>query len=168
MLRNIDDTYFNDPKIDSLNKTLFVFASYNAGPNRIARLRKEAPDMGLDPNVWFNNVELVAAKDIGQETVTYVANIYKYYVAYKLAVGAEADSGKGEGGASGRGLADGYGSKLGGLKKTAYNFLGESVKSYAQLRRPSLRPYPNSCRKRGPAHRTTTRKWQRIGVEILN
>jgi membrane-bound lytic murein transglycosylase MltF len=86
MLRNIDDTYFNDPKIDSLNKTLFVFASYNAGPNRIARLRKEAPDMGLDPNVWFNNVELVAAKDIGQETVTYVANIYKYYIAYKLAV----------------------------------------------------------------------------------
>jgi membrane-bound lytic murein transglycosylase MltF len=86
MLRNIDDTYFNDPKIDALNKTLFVFASYNAGPNRIARLRKEAPDMGLDPNVWFNNVELVAAKDIGQETVTYVSNIYKYYVAYKLAV----------------------------------------------------------------------------------
>jgi membrane-bound lytic murein transglycosylase MltF len=86
MLRNIDDTYFNDPKIDSLNKTLFVFASYNAGPNRIARLRKEAADQGLDPNVWFNNVELVAAKDIGQETVTYVANIYKYYVAYKLAV----------------------------------------------------------------------------------
>ncbi len=69
-----------------LNKTLFVFASYNAGPNRIARLRKEAAEMGLDPNVWFGNVELVAAKDIGQETVTYVANIYKYYVAYKLAV----------------------------------------------------------------------------------
>jgi membrane-bound lytic murein transglycosylase MltF len=86
MLRNIDDKYFNDPKIDTINKTLFVFASYIAGPNRIARLRKEAPDMGLDPNVWFGNVELVAAKDIGQETVTYVANIYKYYVAYKLAL----------------------------------------------------------------------------------
>ncbi len=86
MLRDIDNRYFNDPAIDPLNKTLFVFASYNAGPNRIARLRKEAPAMGLDPNVWFNNVELVAAKDIGQETVTYVSNIYKYYVAYKLAV----------------------------------------------------------------------------------
>ena len=86
MLRDIDDRYFNDPKIDELNKTLFVFASYNAGPNRIARLRKEAPDMGLDPNLWFNNVELVAAKDIGQETVTYVSNIYKYYIAYKLAL----------------------------------------------------------------------------------
>jgi membrane-bound lytic murein transglycosylase MltF len=86
MLRNIDDKYFNDPNIDALNKTLFVFASYNAGPNRIVRLRKEAADSGLDPNVWFNNVELVAAKDIGQETVTYVSNIYKYYIAYKLAV----------------------------------------------------------------------------------
>ena len=86
MLRSIGDTYFNDPKVNPLNKTLLVFASYNAGPTRIARLRKEATDMGLDPNVWFGNVELVAAKDIGQETVTYVANIYKYYVAYKLAL----------------------------------------------------------------------------------
>ena len=86
MMRNIEDTYFNDPKITPLNKTLFVFASYNAGPNRIVRLRKKAASMGLDPNVWFGNVELVAAQDIGQETVTYVANIYKYYVAYKLAL----------------------------------------------------------------------------------
>ena len=86
MLRNIADTYFNDPKIDPVNKTLFVFASYNAGPNRIAKLRQKAVDMGLDPNVWFGNVELVAAKEIGQETVTYVGNIYKYYVAYKLAL----------------------------------------------------------------------------------
>ncbi len=86
MLRNIEDTYFNDPKIDHLNKTLFVFASYNAGPNRIAKLRNQAAGLGLDPNVWFGNVELVAGKDIGQETVTYVSNIYKYYVAYKLAV----------------------------------------------------------------------------------
>ncbi len=86
MLRNIDDKYFNDPNINSLNKTLFVFASYNAGPNRIVRLRKQAADSGLDSNVWFGNVEMVAAKDIGQETVTYVSNIYKYYIAYKLAV----------------------------------------------------------------------------------
>ena len=86
MLRNIADTYFSDPKIDPMNKTLMVFASYNAGPNRIAKLRKEASNRGLDPNVWFGNVELVAAQEIGQETITYVANIYKYYVAYKLAL----------------------------------------------------------------------------------
>jgi hypothetical protein len=36
--------------------------------------------------VWFGNVELVVAKDIGQETVQYVSNIYKYYVAYKMAI----------------------------------------------------------------------------------
>jgi len=84
MLRNIADTYFKDPHLDSLNRTLMTFASYNAGPSRIARLRRQAASEGLDPNVWFGNVELVAAKEIGQETVQYVSNIYKYYVAYKL------------------------------------------------------------------------------------
>ncbi len=84
MLRNIADTYFNDPAIDPVNKTLFTFASYNAGPNRIVRLRKKAAADGLDPNKWFGNVELEVAEDIGQETVSYVSNIYKYYVAYKL------------------------------------------------------------------------------------
>jgi membrane-bound lytic murein transglycosylase MltF len=84
MLRHITDTYFNDPAISQVDKTLFTFASYNAGPNRIARLRKNAAKDGLDPNKWFGNVELEVAKDIGQETVTYVDNIYKYYVAYKL------------------------------------------------------------------------------------
>jgi membrane-bound lytic murein transglycosylase MltF len=84
MLRNIAETYFNDDKLDATNKTLMVFASYNAGPNRIARLRKKAASEGLDANQWFGNVELVAAKDVGQETVQYVTNIYKYYVAYKL------------------------------------------------------------------------------------
>jgi membrane-bound lytic murein transglycosylase MltF len=84
MLRNIADTYFNDPQLDAMNKTLMVFASYNAGPTRIARLRKQAATDGLDANKWFGNVELVVARDIGQETVEYVSNIYKYYVAYKL------------------------------------------------------------------------------------
>jgi membrane-bound lytic murein transglycosylase MltF len=84
MLRNIAETYFNDEKLDATNKTLMVFASYNAGPNRIVRLRKKAASEGLDANQWFGNVELVAAKDVGQETVQYVSNIYKYYVAYKL------------------------------------------------------------------------------------
>ena len=84
MLRDIADTYFNDPKLDSLNKTLMVFASYNAGPTRIARLRKQAARKSLDSDKWFGNVELVVADEVGQETVQYVDNIYKYYVAYKL------------------------------------------------------------------------------------
>ena len=84
MMAQITKTYFNDPGIDQMNKTLFTFAAYNAGQNRIVRLRKEAQAEGLDPDKWFGNVELVVANDIGQETVQYVSNIYKYYVAYKM------------------------------------------------------------------------------------
>jgi membrane-bound lytic murein transglycosylase MltF len=86
MLRNIADTYFRDDKIDPTNKILLSFASYNAGPNRIAQLRQKAASEGLDPNQWFGNVELVVARNVGQVTVQYVNNIYKYYVAYKLAL----------------------------------------------------------------------------------
>jgi membrane-bound lytic murein transglycosylase MltF len=82
--RWIIDQYFKDEPMDDLNKTMFAFAAYNAGPGRIRGLRRAAEKRGLDPNVWFNNVELLAAERIGAETVTYVANIYKYYVAYKL------------------------------------------------------------------------------------
>jgi len=83
-LRFLEDRYFNDPKISRMNKQLFAIASYNAGPARVAKLRREAEKMGLDPNVWFRNVEVVAAKRIGRETVQYVSNIFKYYVAYTL------------------------------------------------------------------------------------
>ena len=72
-LRCVIDRYFADAELDGLNRQLFAFASYNAGPAQIAKLRKEAEAQGLDPNVWFNNVELVAAERIGQETVRYVA-----------------------------------------------------------------------------------------------
>jgi membrane-bound lytic murein transglycosylase MltF len=78
------DTYFRDPAITRVNKVLFALAAYNAGPARIAGLRKQAAAQGLDPNRWFDNVELVVAKRIGRETVTYVSNIYKYYLAYQL------------------------------------------------------------------------------------
>lgn len=83
-LRFIQDRYFNDPEIDNLNKHLLTFAAYNAGPKRILDLRDETRSRGLDPNVWFKNVELVVAEQIGRETVQYVSNIYKYYIAYKL------------------------------------------------------------------------------------
>jgi membrane-bound lytic murein transglycosylase MltF len=85
-LRFIKDRYFETQPMDGLNKMLFTFASYNAGPSKVSGLRREAEESGLDPNVWFGNVEIVAAKRIGQETVRYVSNIYKYYVAYRLIV----------------------------------------------------------------------------------
>ncbi len=70
--------------MDPLNKTLFAFAAYNAGPGRVRQLRREARKRELNPNVWFNNVEIVAAERVGAETVTYVSNIFQYYVAYTL------------------------------------------------------------------------------------
>jgi membrane-bound lytic murein transglycosylase MltF len=75
---------FPDARFDDLNRTLFAFASYNAGPGNIRKMREAASKKGLDPDVWFNNVEVVTAQKIGAETTTYVRNIYKYYVAYKL------------------------------------------------------------------------------------
>jgi membrane-bound lytic murein transglycosylase MltF len=79
----IDNYYGNEP-MTKLDKALFAFASYNAGAGRVRQLRQEAAQRGLDPNVWFHNVEYVAAEKIGAETVTYVSNIYKYYIAYRL------------------------------------------------------------------------------------
>ena len=76
--------YLADADFDETNRTLFAFACYNAGPGNIVRMRKEARKRGLNPNAWFNNVELVTAEKIGMETTTYVRNIYKYYVAYRL------------------------------------------------------------------------------------
>ena len=72
--------------MDELNRYLFAFACYNAGPNRITRLRRKAEAAGLNPNVWFRNVEIIAAREIGRETCQYVSNIFKYYLAYKLAL----------------------------------------------------------------------------------
>jgi membrane-bound lytic murein transglycosylase MltF len=81
-LRHLIDHYFQDSSIDSLNQALFALAAYNAGPVRIHQLRKDALAQGLDPNVWFDQVEVIAAKEIGRETVEYVSNIYKYYTSY--------------------------------------------------------------------------------------
>ena len=84
-LNFIRDRYFSDTEMDRFNQTLFAFAAYNAGPARIRKLRDMAAKQGYDPNIWFDNVEVMAAKDIGSETVQYVANILKYYIAYTLA-----------------------------------------------------------------------------------
>jgi hypothetical protein len=36
-------------------------------------------------------VEIIAAQEIGRETVQYVANIYKYYLAYSLSFKTQAE-----------------------------------------------------------------------------
>ncbi len=83
-MRWMIDTYYEKEPMTELAKALFALASYNVGEGRISLLRKEASKRRLDPNVWFHNVEYVAAEKIGSETVTYVSNIYKYYIAYRL------------------------------------------------------------------------------------
>jgi membrane-bound lytic murein transglycosylase MltF len=81
--------YFPDANFSEQDRTLFAFASYNAGPGTIARMRGEAAKRGLDQDKWFDNVEVVVARRVGLETTTYVRNIFKYYVAYKLALDAQ-------------------------------------------------------------------------------
>jgi len=86
-IRFMIDKFYEDEPMDDLNKVLFAFAAYNCGPGRIRQLRRQAAARGLDQNIWFDNVERVAAEKIGRETVTYVSNIYKYYVSYLLVQG---------------------------------------------------------------------------------
>jgi membrane-bound lytic murein transglycosylase MltF len=89
--------YFKDAHFDEANRALFAFAAYNAGPGRIQQMRTEAKKRGLDPDKWFNSVEIVVAEKVGAETTTYVRNIFKYYVAYKLIEDAEAAKRKARG-----------------------------------------------------------------------
>src|SRR3954464_310563 len=82
-MRFVMDTYFPEARMDPFNRTMFAFASYNAGPVRIAKLRRQAAGRGLDPNQWFGQVERVVAERVGRETGQYVSNILKYYVVYR-------------------------------------------------------------------------------------
>ena len=83
--------YFSGPEIDELNGALISLAAYNAGPGRIRRLRREAEERGYDPNLWFDNVEVIVAEQVGRETVQYVSNIFKYYLTYRWINVADAE-----------------------------------------------------------------------------
>ena len=85
-VRYLIDNFFDEPALEPSERLLFALAAYNAGPGRVRQMRQAAAERGLDRNLWFNNVERIAAERIGRETVQYVANIYKYYVAYRLIV----------------------------------------------------------------------------------
>jgi membrane-bound lytic murein transglycosylase MltF len=89
-MRMMIDRYYAREPMTEMDKALFTFASYNAGPARVRQLRQEARQRGLDPNIWFGNVEYIAAEKVGAETVTYVSNIYKYYIAYRLVMESKA------------------------------------------------------------------------------
>jgi membrane-bound lytic murein transglycosylase MltF len=82
-MRYLIDNYFENEQIDSLNMHLMALGAYNCGPGNMRKLRREAKEHGLNENVWFNNVEIMAARHIGRETVQYVSNIYRYYWSYQ-------------------------------------------------------------------------------------
>ena len=83
-LSYLKEQYFSDPELEEADRFAFTWAAYNAGPTKVRKMRARAEKMALDPNKWFQNVEYAALRIVGQETVTYVANIYKYYIAYAL------------------------------------------------------------------------------------
>ena len=89
-IRFMMDEFYKDEPMDEINKGLMTLASYNAGPGRIRQLRRETEKRGLNPNVWFGNVERVVSERVGRETVQYVSNIYKYYIAYRLVMEQDA------------------------------------------------------------------------------
>ena len=86
----VRERYFSDPALSEEDRLALTWAAYNAGPAKVRRMRAKAKELGLDPNRWFGNVEHAALAIVGQETVRYVGNIYKYYLTYKLVLGAEA------------------------------------------------------------------------------
>jgi membrane-bound lytic murein transglycosylase MltF len=93
-MRFLMDRHFNDPELTPVARVDFALAAYNAGPTRIQQMRRLAAQRGLDPNLWFGNVERVVLEKVGEEPVRYVANIHSYYTAYKLSseLDAEADA----------------------------------------------------------------------------
>jgi len=82
-MRYLIDSYFSDPEIDMLNRHLLALAAYNCGPGRVSQMRRMAKAKKLNPNLWFDNVEIIAAREIGRETFDYVSNIYKFYASYR-------------------------------------------------------------------------------------
>ena len=77
------ETYYSDPSIAPLDRVLFSFAAYNAGPGNMARARRRAKRLGFNPNRWFGNVEIGMYRAVSGEPASYVRNIYKYYVTYQ-------------------------------------------------------------------------------------
>ena len=92
-MRFLMERYFNEPDLTADARFDFALAAYNAGPTRIRQMRRIAAQRGLDPNLWFGNVERVVLEKIGEEPVRYVSNIHSYHLAYKLSDTLDAEGG---------------------------------------------------------------------------
>jgi membrane-bound lytic murein transglycosylase MltF len=85
-MRLLIDRHVDGKRVAPLDRALLAFAAYNCGPTRLRGIRRETVRRGLDPDRWFGHVERTTGEIVGRQTVDYVANIYKYYVAYTLAL----------------------------------------------------------------------------------
>ena len=83
-MNQLINKYFQDVEFEGINRSLFAVASYNIGPNNVAKARDRAKELGFDPNRWFGNVEFIATEHMGYEPMIYVRNVYKYYISYSL------------------------------------------------------------------------------------
>jgi membrane-bound lytic murein transglycosylase MltF len=86
------DRYFADDDLRESDRLAFTWAAYNAGPAKVRKMRTLAAELGRDPDKWFGHVEVAAGKIVGRETVKYVDDIYKYYLAYRLIADLENES----------------------------------------------------------------------------
>ena len=93
-MKKLRDRYKND--LVASEQNWFTLASYNAGYERIQDARKFAKKLGLDPNRWFDNVEL-AMQELAKpqnrkqtrfgycqcgQTVVYLRSIRQLYNSY--------------------------------------------------------------------------------------
>ncbi|PSV28320.1 lytic transglycosylase F [Photobacterium sp. GB-56] len=82
-MRYIQNNYLDDSSLTYDNRMYMTLASYNAGPGNIRKMRRYAKEKGYNPDIWFNNVEIITRRYIGKQPVVYVTNINRYYIVYK-------------------------------------------------------------------------------------
>ena len=82
--------YFKDAQVRRAEPHAVRIRELQRRPGQHLEDAEGSRKRGLDPDQWFNNVEVVTAEKIGIETTTYVRNIFKYYVSYKLTQEAHA------------------------------------------------------------------------------
>ncbi len=81
----IKKRYFDSiEEMDEAERIRMSLAAYNAGPRTLINARHRAQKMGLDPNIWFQNVEMALLEARKTEPVKYVSDVNRYYLSYVL------------------------------------------------------------------------------------
>jgi membrane-bound lytic murein transglycosylase MltF len=83
-LKYLMDQYYPEDEYSATERLRFALATYNAGPGNMQKSVKRSEEMGYDPTVWFDNVEMGTMRQVGLEPVHYVRNINKYYLSFLI------------------------------------------------------------------------------------